>query len=121
MLEQLNLDAIDDLAGAQQALRLVLNLVEELKQENQALREQVQQLRDEIARLKGEQGRPAIKGNKKKAPDHSSERERKQRRPRRKRSKLDQIKIDREEVLQRKQNWRLASPDGDFDLGGTDI
>ncbi|MCB9126469.1 MAG: transposase [Ardenticatenales bacterium] len=112
MLEQLNLDAIDDLAGAQQALRLVLNLVEELKQENQALREQVQQLRDEIARLKGEQGRPAIKGNKKKAPDHSSERERKQRRPRRKRSKLDQIKIDREEVLP--VDPRSLPPDAEF-------
>lgn len=99
MLDELNLNEIRDLAGAQQALRLLLNLVEELKQENHTLREQVQQLRDEVARLKGEQGRPAIKGNQNAGRDHSSERERQQRTPHRKQRKLDQIVIDREEVL----------------------
>ena len=38
-------------------LKLLLNLVEELKQENHALRAEVQRLRNEINRLKGKQVR----------------------------------------------------------------
>ena len=86
MLDDLNPDLIQDVAGARQALILVLNIVEELKQENAALREENQRLRDEINRLKGEQGKPTIKASKK-TDDHSSEKERQQKRVRRKRSK----------------------------------
>jgi hypothetical protein len=43
--------------------QLLLNLVEYLLQENQALKEENQQLRDEINRLKGEKGKPKIKAN----------------------------------------------------------
>jgi len=92
---------IQDLEGARKALVLVLNLVEEVKQENAQLREIIQKLRDEINRLKGEQGKPDIKPSKKKGQqtDHSSEKER--RRPKRwkKGSKLDKVKIDDEQVL----------------------
>jgi hypothetical protein len=67
------------------------------------LREDVQPLRDEINRLKGEQGQPQIKPNQKPAgaapTNHSSERERRQSKARHKTSKVDQIKVDREEVL----------------------
>jgi len=80
-------------------LKLLLNLVEELKQENHALRAEVQRLRDEINRLKGEQGKPDIKPNKKASSNYSSEKERRQRKKRRKGSKLDKISIDREETL----------------------
>lgn len=99
MLENFNPEQIQDLEGARQAIKLLLNLVEELKQENNALRAEVQRLRDEINRLKGEQGQPDIKPNKKASQDHSSEKERRQRQKRRKGSKLDKISIDREETL----------------------
>jgi hypothetical protein len=71
---------IQNLEGAQKALVLVLNLVEEVTQENDQLREIIQKLRDEINRLKGEQGKPDIKPGKKKEQqkDLSSEKERRQ-------------------------------------------
>lgn len=99
MLENLNPEHIQDLEGARQAIKLLLNLVEELKQENHALRAEVQRLRDEINRLKGEQGKPDIKPHKKASSNYSSEQERGQRKQRRKGSKLDKISIDREETL----------------------
>jgi len=86
--------------NARQAVIWLLNLVEELKSENVALREEVQRLRDENNRLKGEQGQPDVKPNQaKKKQDHSSEKER--RRPKKwgKGSKVDKIEIDREEKL----------------------
>jgi len=99
MLENLNPEHIEDLAGARQALKLLLNLVEELKQENHTLRAEVQQLRDELNRLKGEQGKPDIKPSKKAAANYSSEPERRQRQPRRQGRKRDKIRIDREATL----------------------
>jgi hypothetical protein len=66
-----------------------------LKEENQALR-------DEINHLKGEQGKPDVKANKEKSVEtsnHSSETERKQPRKRHGSSKKDEIKIDRKEVV----------------------
>jgi hypothetical protein len=92
---------IQDLEGAQKALVLVLNLVEEVKQENDQLREIIQKLRDEINRLKGEQGKPDIKPDKKKEEqkDHSSEKERWQPKKWKKGSKLDKIKVDDEKIL----------------------
>ena len=84
MLDDLNPDLIQDIAGARQALILILNIVEEQKQEILVLREENQRLRDENNRLKGEQGKPDIKANKKDS-DHSSEKERRPKKPRRKR------------------------------------
>jgi len=70
MLEEFDLNRIEDIAGAREAIRRLLNLVEELAGENRKLREENQQQRDEINRLKGEQGQPSIKPNKKPAgPD----------------------------------------------------
>ena len=75
MLDALDLSQIHD-EPARQAIRGLLNLVEDLKQENRALREDNQRLRDAINHLKGEQGKPGIKGTTPKppAPDYSSER-----------------------------------------------
>jgi cell division septum initiation protein DivIVA len=56
MLPGFDPNQITNLDGARQAITLLLNLVEELKQENESLRSQVQQLRDEINRLKGSKG-----------------------------------------------------------------
>ena len=96
----IDLEAIPD-AGARTAIRALLNLVEGLVAENQALRAEVQRLRDEIARLKGEQGQPTFKprGPAASGTDYSSERERRQPREWRKGSKLDRIRIDRTERL----------------------
>src|SRR5918998_4623688 len=100
MLDALDLSAIHD-EHARQAIRLLLNLVEELKQDNRSLRDENQRLRDEVNRLKGEQGTPKVKANtpKQPAPDYSSERERRQARDRGKRGKRAPIPIDREQVL----------------------
>lgn len=107
---------MDDSARA--ILNRLLNLVERLAGENAALESERQALRDEINRLKGEQGKPDIKADKKKAGDISSEAERKAaeananqsagsggigaggKKTRRRDAKLPKIRIDREEVCQ---------------------
>jgi hypothetical protein len=101
LLEGFDPSQIQDLEGARQAMVLLLNLVETLKAENQELRGQVQRLRDEINRLKGEQGKPDIKPNRQQrvSCDHSSEQERRKPQERKKRRKLDRVKIDRTEEL----------------------
>ena len=78
MLTNFNPNQIQD-ENARQAIIWLLNLVEELKSENDALRKEVQQLRDENNHLKGEQGQPQVKPNKRpQQQDHSSEKERRQ-------------------------------------------
>ena len=99
MLEGFDPNQIQDLEGSRQAIVMLLNLVETLKAENQELREQVQRLRDEINRLKGEQGKPNVKPNRRVPSDHSSEQERRKPKGRKKRRKLDRVKIDRTEEL----------------------
>jgi hypothetical protein len=98
MLSEFDPSQIED-EGTRQAIVGLMNLVEALKQENEALRAEVQRLRDEIKRLKGEQGQPQMKAGKKKGSNYSSEAERGQAKGWRKGSKVDQIKIDREEKL----------------------
>jgi len=101
LLEGFDPNQIQDLEGARQAIVMLLNLVETLKTESQALREQNQRLRDEVNRLKGEQGKPNIKPNRQRrvSANHSSEAERRQPQKRKKRRKLDRVKIDRIEEL----------------------
>lgn len=102
-LEELDLKAVTD-EGSRRALLLVLNLVEELKLENRHLREENQRLREEIQRLKGGRGQPGLAPNPSPGgtttTPHSSEKERRQPRPRHKRSKLEQIEVSRQEVVQ---------------------
>jgi cell division protein FtsB len=61
-LQQLHID-FDSLPdnGVQDKVLLLINIVEQLAQENQELRETVRLLKDENNRLKGEQGRPIIR------------------------------------------------------------
>ncbi|MFV2045382.1 MAG: hypothetical protein ACC700_19385 [Anaerolineales bacterium] len=99
---------IQDLEGARQAIVALLNLVEEVKQENQELRAEVQRLRDEVNHLKGEQGKPTIKPNKPKEGDYSSEKERRKPKRWRKGSKVDRIRIDREDQYARNVSQRVA-------------
>jgi hypothetical protein len=101
LLPSIDLDQIAD-AGSRHAICGLLNVVEELMMEHRTLRAEVQRLRDENNRLKGAQGQPTIKANTKPtvpAGDHSSERERRRPTPRHVRRKLQQIVIDRTEVL----------------------
>ncbi len=99
MFDLIDLDHLTDPAQVKEGLRLLLNLLEELKQDNVALRKELQRLRDELKRLKGEQAKPDIKANKSKS-DHSSEKERKTHKKARNSSKKkDKIKIDRTEVV----------------------
>ncbi len=113
LLDALDLNRIQD-EHARQAIRLLLNLVDEVKQENQRLREENQRLRDENSRLKGEQGKPSIKANTPKAPalDYSSERERRQPRDRGKRGNRAPVPIDREQTLQ--VDPATLPPDAEF-------
>ena len=100
-LAQLDLASIADV-GARQAIRALLNLVEELTAENRALRAENEQLRDELRRLKGGSGRPKLpaKRSAEGATDYSSEAERRAT-PKtwQKRGKQDRVRIDRTERL----------------------
>src|SRR5437764_5463209 len=99
VLAHLDLASIAEV-GARQAIRALLNLVEELAAENRALRTENQHLRDELSRLKGGSGRPTVPPGKASGSgsDYSSEQERRTA-PKtwQKRGKQDRIRIDRTE------------------------
>lgn len=116
MLEDFDLNSIQEIEGARQAILRLLNLVEELAGENRKLREEQQQLRDEINRLKGEQGKPNIKPSKREAStdkkDYSSESERHKPKKRKKTRKKAAIKVNREEVV--RVDPAQLPPDAEF-------
>ena len=100
-----DIDSITD-KKAVALIKVLINLVEMLAEENARLKETVQELKDEINRLKGEQGKPNIREQKKDDddddstnPDHSSEKDRnkrgakKERKPKNK--KTQTVRIDR--------------------------
>ena len=109
MLDDLDLNAIQD-ENAQELIRRLLNLIEQLSADLREAQAENQHLRDEINRLKGEQGKPKIKSNTPKAPsaDHSSEKERRKARQRHKGSKKAAIKINREQVVEVDRAWLPA-------------
>jgi hypothetical protein len=90
--------SVPELAGLDETTpaSVLLNVIERLVTELQAVREELGQARDEINRLKGEQGRPTGLKKKQKRVDQSSERER--RAPPKtwhKKAKLPEIVVDR--------------------------
>src|SRR3954468_1965201 len=98
-LAQLDLASIADV-GARQAIRALLNLVEELAAENRALRTELAQVKDELSRLKGGPGRPKLPPGKAGGSDYSSEQERRAAPTTwQKRGKQDRLRIDRTERL----------------------
>lgn len=116
MLENFDLDTIPDLASARQTIVHLLNLIEGLTADLRAAQAENQRLRDENNRLKGEQGKPAIKPNKKPAApnpsNHSSERERHKPQEWKKSSKVNQIHVDREQVVP--LDPAVLPPDAEF-------
>jgi hypothetical protein len=98
-IARLDLASIADV-GARQAIRALLDLVEELAAENRALRTEVAQVKDELARLKGGSGRPKIPPGQSAGgrTNYSSEQERRTApKPWQKRGKQDRLRIDRTE------------------------
>jgi len=116
VLEDFDLNSIQEIEGARQAILRLLNMVEELAGENRKLREEQQQLRDEINRLKGEQGKPNIKPSKRETStdkkDYSSESERHKPKKRKKTRKKAAIKVNREEVV--RVDPAQLPPDAEF-------
>jgi len=115
MLDEIDLSGIQEESTRQLVVGLV-NLIEALSADLRDAQAEIQRLRDEVNRLKGEQGKPKIKANTPKPArsDYSSEKERHQRRPRKKRSKKDIVRIDREQVLK----VELASLPADAEFKG---
>jgi hypothetical protein len=103
ILESINVQP-DEIADPQlaAAFRTLLQLVESLNEGYEQLKAEQQKLRDEVSRLTGEQGQPEIKASKKKKrTDISSERERKERAPpaeKKSKAKKHKIKVDRTEI-----------------------
>jgi hypothetical protein len=116
MLDNFDPNTIQDLAGARQALIHLLNLIEDVTADLRDAQAEIQRLRDENNRLKGEQGKPTIKPNKQPTPatpsDHSSEHERHKPQEWKKSRKVDQIHIDREQVLP--MDPLVLPPDAEF-------
>jgi len=99
VIARLDLASIADV-GARQAIRALLNLVEELTAEVQALRTELAEVKDENARLKGGSGRPKLRSGKSGGgrTDYSSEQERRTTPTTwQKRGKQDRVQIDRTE------------------------
>jgi len=97
---KINPDEISDKKAAE-TIRILLQIIEILYEENQALKAELQKMRDELNKLKGEQGQPKFPSIKKKQSDISSENERKSLNPPSKtksKEKLSKIKIDFTEV-----------------------
>jgi len=99
LLETINPKIIAD-DGVRQMVELLLNLIEELNAQVIELSAEIQRLKDEINRLKKEQGQPDIKAKKPRGvnQNYSSEKERKTAKKHSKSSKIDKIKIDREQI-----------------------
>ncbi len=112
MLDDLDLTSITD-EGTRKLVARLLNLIETLAGDLRNAQAEIQRLRDENNRLKGEQGKPSVKpGTKPTATDHSSEPERRQSKPREKGRKVQQVQIDREQVLQ--VDPAVLPPDAQF-------
>jgi hypothetical protein len=102
------LDSITD-KKALTIIKVLINLVEMLAEENARLKEMVQTLKDEINRLKGEQGKPDIRGQSKGSDgsstgssNHSSEKERKRRKGNNKNKgkSTKNIRIDKRVIIE---------------------
>jgi regulator of replication initiation timing len=102
ILESLKINP-DDISNKKDAetFRILLQIIEQLSMEVNALKTELQKTCDELNTLKGEQGKPKIPISKKKPIDFSSEKERKPLNPtseKKSKEKLSKIKIDTTKV-----------------------
>src|SRR5260370_10794332 len=97
MIEEVDPNSIEE-EGVRQVVISLMNVVDKREGPIAEQAAEIQRLRDEINRSKGEQGKPRVLANKPRR-DLSSEKERRQSKPRNIRSKQDKIPIDREVVL----------------------
>src|SRR3954454_5417434 len=97
-LAQLDLASIAG-GGARQAIRALLNLVEELAAENRALRTELAQVKDELARLQGGSARPKLPPGKAGGSTHRSSESERRAAPKswQKRGQQDRLRIDASE------------------------
>jgi len=102
ILEEINIRPATLNESAPEAVFTLLQVVECLNKENEALKKEIQNLRDAISLLKGEQEKPTVLGKTKgNQGDVSSEKQRKKREikgKRKSKAKKDKIKIDRSEI-----------------------
>ena len=106
-------DAWDISSSSWRERKAWFNLIETLGADLRAAQAEIQRLRDEVNRLKGEQGKPSVKpGTKPTATDHSSEQQRRQPRSWKKGNKVQQVQIDREQVLP--VDPAVLPPDAEF-------
>lgn len=111
---KINPDEISDKKAAE-TIRILLQIIEVLYEENQALKADLQKMRDELNKLKGEQGKPKFPLTKKKQNDFSSEKERRSLSPpgeTKSKEKLSKIKIDFTEVC--KVDRSILPADAEF-------
>jgi len=121
MLSDFDINTVEDDTETRDVVTMLLNIVEDVKQENQKLSEEIQCLKDEINRLKGEQGKPKIKPNKSdkndskkpKSATHSSEKERSRKAEKwKKNAKVNRILINETKV--QSLDLRNLPPDAEF-------
>jgi hypothetical protein len=92
--------SIKDIDSSRDTVKLLLNIVEQQSEQLEQFRQENQELKDEINRLKGEQGRPKFpKAKEPAAKDVSSEKKRRKK-ARKKGKKKPNIDIDRTEYRQ---------------------
>jgi hypothetical protein len=106
-----------DLAGiqderARECIRLLLNLVESLTADLRRAESEILYLREQLNRRQGGGGKPDQPKDTAGAKSQSSEKERAERKQPIRRSKLERIRIDREEVL--KLDRASLPPDAEF-------
>jgi len=111
MLDALDLGGSTALA-ARRIIGVLLNAVETLTAENQAVRAENQRLRDEVNRLKGEQGALTLLPSKRAVADDASERERRAERPARPRGDKRSL-IHSERTEEREVDPALLPPDAE--------
>ena len=98
ILRNVDLEGIQD-ERARECIRQLLNLIESLTADLRKAQTENLYLREQLKRRKGGGGKPDQPKNTAGAKPQSSEKERAETKPWTKRSKLERIRIDREEVL----------------------
>ncbi len=95
-VQKIDLTGIED-ERARAVMRLLLNLVEDLRGELKKAHQEITYLRERLGLRQGGEGKPGDKGSPQ--PPRSSEKERNEPKERTKRVKLNEIKIDKEVKL----------------------